>query len=365
MSDNANPVPFVGDNIQNGIPEPQQDPTIPPNTHYLPNGDLTIESVYDYGTKTRHIKKVPLVEMLGLLETATDARETNLVNSDTLIFNPGVYKPHHTIFLPNIAQYIGKVITGADLQQKYLEDMMLCCQAYLDGTMEISETGFFRVLNTRRDGLNRRYSKLCMCVYYSISEEIYKSLPAKVISDIEIQSLIQDLIMPGSTSMYVKLKPYNINGIPYNIPKPSVSAWLNTTPWHSIIYNSQTPITFVNFLRLFFKLYCLYGGKITRYIEFMPNQIVTDGILPNSDYFVKLNPENTNSFEQRISNTVPLRIARLIRYLVKSESTDDPLTWIPYGTEDDDSDNDDNNDNNENTDTNTPIDGEGNDSVLA
>lgn len=328
-------VNIIGGNIQTGIPTQQADPTQIINTHYLPNGDLTIQSDQDLDTWTINKITIPISTVAGLFQNTTDSTEQNIVIDDDIELSPPYYTPRSQTSMPNIAQFIGALITGTDLDQRYLESILICTSSYLDGTMEILPSGMFLMLNARRDGTNRRYSQLCMILNYAISYCIYTPPPPRSDVAMEQQALIQTLFVPGATSMLTKLRQATVNSENYTITKTMLNRWAMTTPWHALIYNSQAPLTRNAFIKLFYNIYTINCGKRITYTNSVSGFQPTMSIVPNSGLFTKLDPINSVSSTYNINTQISQRLSIFIRYMLLSSET--PLTWI---TDDDESDND-------------------------
>jgi hypothetical protein len=316
----------IGGNIQNGVPQQQDDPALVINQHYLPRGDLTISSNISFVDSSVTPITIPLVQMPLIFEQIFDSTEMNFTTTDDLIFSQNRYKPAPHMQIPNIARYLGYVITGTDMDTKFLESMMICCGCYLDGTMEILPSGTFRYLNQRRDGTNRRYSPLCMAVYYSISSAYYQIRPKNLEIVKQIQSLMQDIYENSNyTSVLTRVRPMVIAGQEYIVNKSTLRRWATTIPWHALMYNSQSPLSFQQFIDLYFKVFSINQGKILRYDISHPNEQTTQTIMPNSHLFVKLTPENMISSEVHITTDIPQRFINLIRYLALVENEE--ITW--------------------------------------
>lgn len=327
----------IGGNIQAGIPQAQDDPALIINQHYLPKGNLTITSNISFVDSSVTSITIPLVTMPTLFRQIFDSNEINFVDTEDSDFSTNTFSPSPHIQMPNIARFIGYVILGIELDIKYQESIMLCCQNYLNGTMEILQNGSFRCLNQSRDGTDRRYSNLCKAVYFSISANYYKVRPRMVEVIKEIQSLMQDLYQDSSyTSVYTKVLPFNANGQDYVISKSTLRRWATTIPWHALMYNSQSPLSFEQFMDLFFKLYSVNQGKILRYDLTHSNDQQIQTIMPNSHLFINLTPPNMISSEVHVTSEIPQRFVSLIRYLLLAQG--DELTW---SLENDDEDEDD------------------------
>lgn len=309
----------INGNIQEGIVQQQFDPDLKINTNYLPNGDLSLTSDLSYGTNTIKNISIPLSAVTTIFRPAFDSSEVNLVNGDVFVLNQKRYTPHHQIQMPNIARYIGYVMTGVPLYVKYLESIMLCCRNYLDGTMEILPSGAFMYLNQRRDGTVRRYSDLCIAIYYAIASDIYSQQPGKDVVDMELQSLIQNTFLSNATSMYVEVIPYVVNNTTYNVTKPLIKTWATSSPWHALIYNSQAPLSMDEYVKLFLKVFAIFTGKAIRYLDDTPNVIKNQAIIPNSPHFTKLSPPGTSSHTIQYDNSIITRMYKLVRYIYAAE----------------------------------------------
>lgn len=327
----------IGGNVQNGIPQAQDDPALVINDGYLPNGDLTLNSNISYIDSSVHSVSIPFVQMASLFEQKFDSTEMNFADTEDLTFLTKQYSPPPHYQMPNIARYIANIIIGLELDIKYLESILICCANYLNGQAEILPSGIFRTLNVVRDGTNRRYSKLCKAIYYSIGSSYYQVRPNQAVIIKDMQTLLQDLYRDGTyTSVLTTLKPYVQDNQQYAIGKTSVQRWATSIPWHALIYNSQSPITFEDFLDLFFKIYSINKGKILRFDLTYPNRQLAQSIIPNSNLFNKLVPEGMNSSEIHLTSDVPNRFILFLRYLMQSELSD-----LPWGEDDDELDDDD------------------------
>lgn len=328
----------IGNNYQDGIPGPQADPPIQINQHYLPNGDLTISSNYDYSAQDITKIVVPIVDVPSLFGTTFDGSEQDLVMTAQIEYEFNYYHPLHQIIMPNIAQFIGNLVTGVDLYDKSMEAMLICTQGYLNGIYEILPNGMFLALKEQRDGTNRRYSNLCKAIYFALSSTIYKDMPARSEMNIEMQSLIQDKMMPGATSMLVKVKPYVYQNQEYNVTTPMFNMWAQTTPWHALMFNSQAPLTMDQFIQLFIKIFAINNGKTLRYTMSYTNKQPILSIVPNSDLFVALNPPNMVSSIKYSNPAITERFVTFIRYL--SYSVFVGLDWddTDLGSENEDTD---------------------------
>lgn len=316
----------IGGNVQQGVPQQQDDPALIINQHYLPRGDLTISSNISYVDSSVVPVTIPLAQIPALFQQTFDNTEINLTDSEEMTFPTNKFSPSPQVQMPNIATFLSYVILGIEMDTKYLESIMICCQVYLDGSMEILPNGSFRYLNQQRDGLTRRYSNLCLAVYYSISSTYYEVRPRAAETVREMQFLMQDIFSrPNATSVYTKLLPYRSNGHDYVLSKSTIRRWATTIPWHGLIYNSQAPLTFDQYVELFFKIYSIAQGKILRYDLTHTNNQQIQTILPNSDMFVALTPPNMISSEIYISSDIPQRFISLIRYLVLAENGH--FTW--------------------------------------
>uniref|UniRef100_W8CBU9 Uncharacterized protein n=1 Tax=Ceratitis capitata TaxID=7213 RepID=W8CBU9_CERCA len=334
----------IGGNVQEGVPQAQDDPALIINQHYLPRGDLTISSNISFVDSSVTPITIPLVQIPTLFRQTFDSTEMNLADDEDIEYYTNKYSPAPQVTMPNISIYLGYVILGVEMDIKYLESIMICCQNYLNGTMEILPSGTFRYLNQRRDGLSRRYTKLCMAVYYSISSNYYKVRPRMAEMVREMQALMQDLYDDNTyTSVLTELTPYRVNDHDYTISKSTIRRWATTITWHALMYNSQSPLTFQQFLDLFFKIYSIAQGKILRYdlTHINDQQVLT--IIPNSHLFVHLTPENMISSEVQVTSEIPQRFISLMRYLPLAN--DDMLEWSEDDDDDDERDNSEQEDN--------------------
>lgn len=337
----------IGGNVQAGIPQAQDDPALIVNQHYLPRGDLTITSNISFVDSSVNSITIPFVRMPTLFQQVFDSTEMNFSNDERMHFPTNTFSPAPHIQIPNIARYIGYVILGIEMDLKYQESIMICCQNYLNGSMEILPNGSFRYLNQIRDGLTRRYTNLCKAVYFAISSGYYKTRPKPIEIVKEIQSLMQDLYEnPNYTSVYTKVLPFVVNGQEYSISKSTLRRWATTIPWHALIYNSQSPLSFDDFMDLFFKIFSITQGKILRYDLTHSNNQQVQTIMPNSSLFINLTPPNMISSEVHTTSEISQHFVSFIRYLFLAEG--DELPWGENEQEDDD-DNDDEQQNDEST----------------
>lgn len=326
-----------GENVRSRIPQAQDDPALVLNQHYLPKGDLTITANISFVDSSVNAIVIPLVQIPTLFHQTFDSTEFNFSDSQDIHFPLRIFSPAPYIRIPNIARYLGYVILGIEMDTKYKESIMICCQNYLDGSMEILPNGSFRYLKQRRDGLARRYTSLCKAAYFSISANYYKTRPSNIQMTKEIQSLMQDLYDNSTyTSVYTKLIPFTVNDQEYHISKSTLRRWATTIPWHALIYNSQSPLSFDGFTDLFFKIFCVNQGKILRYSSIHSNVQHVGTIIPNSHLFINLTPLNMISSEVHIPPEITQQFVTFIRYLLLSEG--DSLTWGLDEQENDDND---------------------------
>lgn len=322
----------VGGNVQQGVPTQQSDPTIIPNAHYLPNGDLTICSDQNFDNWTINTITIPIATVAGLFRIETDSNEPNLVEQEDVEYTPTKYTPHLQTSMPNIAQFIGMLITGADIDQRFLESILTSTAAYLDGIMEILANGTFMYLNQQRDGTNRRYSQLCMIINYAISSVIYPPMPPNSEIAMEQQAMIQTLYQTGATSALFTLRDAVVNSNTYIITKAMLNRWAMTTPWHALIYNSQAPLTLRAFITLFNNIFSINCGKrLTSQNSFI-GQKPTTSMMPNFDLFTNLTPPGMRSSTFNISTKIPQRFITFLRYLLYTESNE--LEWFDDEDED-------------------------------
>lgn len=351
-------VNVIGGNIQNGIPTQQADPTLVPNAHYLPSGHLTIASIGSLNNWTVRPVSIPITAVSNLFEVTTNSTEQNLIVDDEFRFYVPSYKPRNIITVPNIAYFIGAVITGAELSQKYLESMLVCTTGYLNGTMEILASGTFMNLNQVRDGRNRRYSRLCTVINYALSGNLYSPDPHLADVATEQQAQIQAYFMRDATSMLVRLKKAIVNDTEYTVTKSMLSQWALSTPWHALMYNSQAPMEIDDFIRLFINVYAIHCGKRIVHLDSVPLDTDHATILPNFDLFTALNPPNTQSVVNNISTAIPTRFisfTNLLYYTIENE-----LEWSPPNEDGEDVQSEDDTEEEDNSD-----DSEENDSDLA
>lgn len=307
----------IGGDIQNGIPQQQDDPALIINPHYLPQGDLTITSNISFVDSSIQPITVPLTSIPGLFQQVFDASESNLTQDVELEYPTPVLSPNPPMSLPNIARYLAYIVLGIELDIKYRESILLCCQNYTEGTMEITPNGDFRALKQTRDGTTRRYTNLCIAIYFSISGSYYKVNPHNTEMIASMQSLMQDIYQNKTyTSVYTKLNKYVFRGKSYTVPKSTIRRWATTIPWHALMYNSQSPLTFTQFIDLYFKMYSISQGKILRYDISHSNDQSTQTIIPNSQLFSALNPPHMISSEINIPTDIPDRFITLMRYLM-------------------------------------------------
>lgn len=329
----------IDGNIQDGVPQAQDDPALIINQHYLPRGDLTISSNISFVDSSVTPVTIPFATIPTLFQQTFDSVEVNFSDDGDIHYETTTFSPSPQVQMPNIARYIGYIILGIEVDTKYQESIMVCCQCYLDGTMEILPNGTFRYLNQRRDGLSRRYADLCVAVYYSISSNYYKTRPRMLEMVREMQSLMQDIYQDTTyTSVYTKVIPYIENGHRYDLSKTLIRRWATTIPWHALMYNSQSPLDFHQFIDLFFKIYSINQGKILRYDLTHSNQQQLQTIIPNSDLFVRLTPPNMISSEVQISSEIPLRFISLLRYLFLAEAGELPWNLDEENNEDENDD---------------------------
>lgn len=317
----------IGGNFQDGVPQLQADPPQQINDSYLPNGDMTIKSSQNVMNYTVETVMLPFVKMPSMFENQFNSHSPNLVPSTGLDLSMIRFETTVQNTMPNIATFIGYIIIGYEIDRRYLDAVMRCCDNYLQGIMEIMPNGQFSPLLTssKRDGLNRRYSSLCKVVYYTISDSLYSMMPSEGYVTIEIQSLVRDTFLEDCTSMYTKMKQYEFNKQKYDITQGMINQWATTIPWHALMYNHQTPINGEQFRKMFVNMYNINRGKVIRYDEPKPNKLVTSGILPNSDLMVHLDPPNTRSYVRNLPTSIPHRFAQFIRFLALSEQ--EILTW--------------------------------------
>lgn len=306
----------INGNIQGNVPQQQDDPPLIINQHYLPRGDLTISSNISFVNSSVNAVIVPLVAMPSLFRQEFDNNEENFsVNSgyatDYVDISPN---PH--VQIPNIARYIGYIISGIQIDVKFEESILICCKCYLNGTMEILPNGTFRYLNQPRNGLTRRYSLLCKIIYHSISQYYYEPTLDSTTLVAEMQGLMQDLYDNSTyTSVLTTIKPYVFNGVEYTITKSALRRWATTIPWHALIFNSQSPLGYDDFLDLFFKMFSINQGKALRYIDTHPNIQRVQSIVPNSSLFTRLNPTHMESYEINYAPVTTTRFILFCRYM--------------------------------------------------
>lgn len=324
----------IGGDYQQGVPQPLADPPQKVEPGYLPNGDMTICSTKSFLNASVKDVILPLVDIPAIFENKFDSNGPNFVPSSNIKFDARKFQTTVQNAMPNIAHFIGYVVTGYEIDRRYLYAVMRCCNNYLDGLMEIGVSGQFIPLITQRNGLNRRYSELCKVVYYTISAVVETTLSPNAVVTMEIQSLLQEVFLENCTGMYVKTKKYDVNGAKYDITKGMFNDWATIIPWHALIYNSQSPLTLDQYDKTFINMYALNRGKLIRFDENKDNKIITDAILPNSELITQLDPPDTRSFVSSISTDVPTRFFQFMRFFRASRET--PLPW---SSDEDDSDN--------------------------
>lgn len=331
--DQANPDPIVNGDIQGLVPQIQADPQIPPNENYLPNGNLTIHSAYDYATKTVSNVTITPMTLRGLFVQKFDNTEQNFANAQEFPLKLEIKNPLPYTIMPNIANWIGNVICGTAMNDRFLEALIICTRNYLEGTMEILPNGNFSVLTTRRDGLKRRYAKLCIFVHFALNATHSKNAFHSITNIRNIQSIMQDIYGSNRlTSVYTSLDQYVHLGNRYTINSSTLKMWATRVPWHAMIYNSQTPMTTHGFRDLFFKIYSISQGTALRYGGDHSNDQRLQSIIPNSPFFKAVLPVGMISHVRHIPEIEPFAFVNFMRYFLASD--EGALDW---NTNDDDS----------------------------
>lgn len=317
---------MVDGNIQGLVPQIQADPNLPPNEHYLPNGSLTINSVYDYATKSVSNVTITPMTLRGQFIQQFDITEQNFATAEVFPLELEVKTSLPYSLMPNIANWIGHVITGTSMNDKFIEALMTCTRNYLDGTMEILPNGSFSNLITRRDGMNRRYSRLCMFTHFALAATHSKVAPHSITNIRNIQSIMQDIYgSPKYTSVYTSLEPYNHLGNLYHITSPTLKMWAASTPWHALIYNSQAPMSNNDFRDLFFKIYSVCKGTTLRHNGDHSNDQKLHSILPNSPFFTNVIPQGMVSHVRHIPELEPFAFVNFMRFFLASDENE--LDW--------------------------------------
>lgn len=310
----------INGTIQGQVPQQQEDPARVIDQQFIDNGNLVITSTFDFKTRTTSSVIIPFSQVPSLFEQRFDNTEENFVINEDIAIEQYYFAPNAQFQMPNIAHYIGYIVIGAETSTKYQESILICCQEYLNGTMEILPSGLFRVLNVRRDGTNRRYSQLCMAIYFSIGALYYQLVPSNSTVVREMQALLQDIYNNTSfTSVLTRLKSYDANGVSTQVNRPILRRWATSIPWHALMYNAQAPMTFGQFLDLFFKLYSINQGKVIRYDLTHPDDQAPHSIIPNDIMFTNVTPKNMVSSPYHISPLIPYKFIYFIRYLMASD----------------------------------------------
>lgn len=265
-----------------------------------------------------------------------DITEQNFATSQTFPLEIEVKTPLPYSIMPNIANWIGNVITGTSMNDRFIEALIICTRNYLDGTMEILPNGSFSNLITKRDGLNRRYSKLCIFVHFALAATHSKIAPHSITNIQNIQSIMQDIYgSPKYTSVYTSLEPYAHLGNLYHITSPTLKMWATTTPWHALIYNSQAPMKNNDFRDLFFKIYSICKGTTVRQRATHSNDQKLHSIIPNSPFFTNALPTGMLSHIRHIPELEPFAFINFMRYFLASD--EGVLDW-DFDEDDDDDD---------------------------
>lgn len=333
--------PIVDGNIQGLVPQVQADPPLQPNDHYLPNGSLTVHSEYNYATKEVSNVTITPMTLRRLFVQKFDSTEQNFANTAQFPITLEIKNPLPYALMPNIANWIGHVICGTSLNDKFIDALIICTRNYLEGTMEILPNGSFSVLTTRRPGLTRRYSKLCIFVHFALAATHSKVVNHSTINIRNIQAIMQDIYGSNRfTSVYTSLEPYNHLGNLHHIATDTIKMWATRTPWHALIYNSQTPMLTNGFRDLFFKIYSLCRGAILRNNANHSNDQKSHSIIPNSPFFTNVVPAGMIAHVRHIPEQEPFAFVNFMRYFLASD--EGALEW-DFDDDDDDEVNSENN----------------------
>lgn len=336
-------------NVQENIPQPQDDPPLRVNQQTRRNGDLTLTSNLSFEDSSVKTVRIPITSMPAMFAQVFDSTEANFSTDNELSYDRHRYSPTAYTYTPNIAKFLGNIIIGQELGVKYLESIMIGCAMYLDGVAEILPEGDIRILDVRRDTSKVRYRELCIIIYYSLSSFYNKARPTTLTLIEMYQSLMQEIYGNASlTSVYTRIKRYQSQGQLYDVSRAAIRRWALDTPWHALMYNNQAPLTKEQFVDLFFKMYSVNTGQELRYATIHPNDQTPSTLNPNSPLFTALLPDTMVARMVDNSADIPMCFITFIRYYLATDYID--LKWrdIDETSSDDDDDDSQTTDSNEN-----------------